>query len=107
MRARLLLLVVITAAAASILGPAPRGRPIAHAATNLGPINTAIIAANFSDSTTPIDVNAIRTAFQGNPGADVVSYFNEASYGKMQIVPSFFGPYALSTTSSAGASAAT
>ena len=49
-------------------------------------------------------MNAIRANFQGNPGHDVDSYFDEASYGKMTLAPSFFGPYTLATTTSTGCS---
>ena len=65
-----------------------------------GPLNTAVIVANFSDSTSSFDIDKIRTAFQGNPGHDIVSYFAEASFGKSPIVPSFFGPYTLLSSSS-------
>jgi chitinase len=74
----------------------------ATATGTVGAINTAVIVANFADSTTSIDMNALRTLFQGNPGGDVVSYFSEASYGKASIVPSFFGPYRLAENSQPG-----
>jgi hypothetical protein len=81
------------------------GSPTQAATTaTVGPINTAVIAANFSDSSTSVDMNAIKAVFQGNPGADVVSYFQEASYGKASIVPSFYGPYTLGQSTSIGCS---
>ena len=60
-----------------------------------GQLAIAVIAANFSDSSSSIDMNAIKANFQGNPGHDVDSFFSESSYGKMTLVPSFFGPYTL------------
>jgi hypothetical protein len=75
--------------------------------SNTGPIAVAVIFANFSDSVTPIDTSAVQTTYQGSPGADVVSYFNEASYGKASIVPSFFGPYAIAKTTSAACGTST
>jgi chitinase len=71
-------------------------------ASTVGAITTAVIAVNFSDSATPVDMNAIRANFLGNPGHDVDSYFDEASYGKASIVPTFFGPYTLSQSTAAG-----
>ncbi len=83
----------------------PSGRTLAAvASTTTGPIAVAVIVATFADSSTPVDMNAIRSNFQGTPGHDVLSYFDEASYGKMSVAPSFFGPYPLSTTSSTGCS---
>ena len=90
-----LLLAVSTATASSFVNSAG-----AATQTTTGPIATAVIFANFSDTTTPIDVNAVKTNFNGSPGHDVVSYFNEASYGRMQIVPSFFGAYTIPKTTS-------
>jgi chitodextrinase len=81
---------------------AARSLASASATTTVGAINTAVIVANFADSTTSIDMNALRTLFQGRPGADVVSYFNEASYGKASIVPSFYGPYRLAGNGQSG-----
>jgi chitodextrinase len=72
------------------------------AAATTGAINTAILVANFADSTTSIDINGLKAMFQGNPGGDVVSYFKEASYGKAWIVPSFYGPYRLAENSQSG-----
>jgi chitodextrinase len=84
----------------------PRGRSLeaASAAATTGPITAAVIAVNFSDSATPMtatDMNAIKAVFQGNPGADAVSYFSETSYGKASLVPSFYGPYTIASTTSA------
>ncbi len=76
----------------------------AGAAPTVGQVRVAVIVATFSDSTSPVDVDAIRATFEGNPGHDVVSYFSEASYGKMTLAPSFFGPFTLSTTSAVGCS---
>jgi chitodextrinase len=73
-------------------------------ASTTGPINVAVITANFSDSTSSIDMSALKNEFQGSPGNDVVSYFNEASYGKASIVPSFFGPYRMTETAGSGCS---
>jgi chitodextrinase len=70
-------------------------------AATVGPINTAIIAVNYTDSATPIDMNAIKAVFQGNPGADAASYVKETSYGRATLVPSFYGPYTVASTTSA------
>ena len=69
---------------------------------SVGQMNTAVILADFSNSTTPLDKAALRALYQGNPGGDVVSYFTEASYGKLQVAPSFFGPYRLAEASQTG-----
>jgi chitodextrinase len=74
----------------------------ATTASSVGPINTAVIVADFADSATSFDMNALKTLFQGSPGADVVSYFKEASYGKASIVPSFYGPYRLAENAQYG-----
>jgi hypothetical protein len=79
------------------------GRALAATtAPTTGPTAVAVIAVNFSDSTTSVDMNAIEANFQGNPGQDVDSYFSEASYGKMTLVPSFYGPYSLAMSTSTG-----
>jgi chitodextrinase len=86
-------------------GPSGTEITVTRAATaqaSVGQLNTAVIAVNFSNSSTSIDVAALRALFQGSPGSDVVSYFTEASYGKMQLAPSFFGPYRLAEASQAG-----
>jgi chitinase len=74
----------------------------ATAAATTGTINTAVIVADFANSTASIDMDALKAQFQGDPGHDVVSYFKEASYGKMTLAPSFFGPYRLTENASSG-----
>src|SRR5204862_7346442 len=64
--------------------------------------DVAVILANFSNSTTSLDPAPLRAMFQGHPGNDVESYFTEASYGKMQLSPSFFGPYRLAEAAQVG-----
>ncbi len=59
-------------------------------ATPLGPVNAAVIVANFSNSPTPLSMTNIQNTFSGNPGKDVVSYYAEASYNKSTLNPSFF-----------------
>lgn len=79
----------------------------ATASSTVGTINTAVIVATFTDSGTTVDVQKIRNVFQGNPGHDVDSYFSEASYGKMTLAPSFYGPLVLPETTAAGCSSNT
>ncbi|MFL5797024.1 MAG: Ig-like domain-containing protein [Actinomycetota bacterium] len=74
----------------------------ADAQPSVGQMNTAVILANFSNSTTSLDAAAMRALYQGDPGADVVSYFTEASYGNLKVAPSFFGPYRLAEASQTG-----
>jgi fibronectin type 3 domain-containing protein len=69
---------------------------------SVGRMNTAVILADFSNSTTSLNVAPLRALYQGNPGGDVVSYFTEASYGKLQVAPSFFGPYRMAEASQTG-----
>jgi chitodextrinase len=71
--------------------------------TPLGPLGVAVILANFSNSTTPLDPNVPKAAFQGNPGQDVDSWYSEASLGKSSLSPSFYGPYTISDATSSGA----
>ncbi len=71
-------------------------------ATTLGPIKAVVIFADFADSTTSLDINGVRNAFEGNPGGDVKSFFAEASYNKSTLEPSFFGPYRLSGNAPSG-----
>lgn len=65
-----------------------------------GPLTTAIIVANFADSTQSIDMNGMKAVFEASSGYNVVNYFKEASYGKLDLVPSYFGPYKLSSNTS-------
>ncbi|HSW85809.1 MAG TPA: Ig-like domain-containing protein [Candidatus Saccharimonadales bacterium] len=58
--------------------------------TPLGPVNAAVIVANFSNSPTPLNMTNIQNAFNGNAGKDVDSYYAEASYNKSTLNPSFF-----------------
>src|SRR5438477_9446206 len=62
-RARLsALLLVFLAAIGHVVGS-----PTARATTaTVGPINTAVIFANMSDSATPIDVNGVRANINGS-----------------------------------------
>ena len=76
----------------------------ASSSTTVGQVNVAVIVANFSDSTTSPDLNAIETTFDGSPGNDAASYFSQSSYGKMTLAPSFYGPYTLPVTASVGCS---
>lgn len=73
-------------------------------ATTVGAMKTAVLLANFSDNASAADLAPIIATFQGSPGRDVLSYFSEASYGKMSVAPSFYGPYTLSTSSATGCS---
>jgi chitodextrinase len=107
--ARRSLLVLIVAAACVSVGPLVGPGALASstgttADATTGVISTAVIVATFADSTTAVDMDAIKTTFRGNPGHDAVSYFSEASYGRATLAPAFFGPYTL-TTSSAGCAA--
>jgi chitodextrinase len=70
--------------------------------TPVGPLNVAVIMANFSDSTTTLDASSPKVAFQGSPGNDVDSWYAESSYGKSSLNPSFFGPYTISDSTSSG-----
>jgi fibronectin type 3 domain-containing protein len=79
----------------------------ALASTTVGTINTAVIGATFTDSTSALDLARIQAAFQGNPGHDVDSYFAEASYGKMTLAPSFFGPVTVPETTDAACNSST
>jgi len=67
-----------------------------------GVVQTAVITVSFTDNAKPIDMSAIEGVFQGNPGHDVDSYFSETSYGQMTLAPSFYGPYTLNESASAG-----
>jgi len=80
----------------------------ASATSTLGQVSVAVIGVGFTDSSTPLAMSGIKTIFQGNPGHDAVSYFNDASYGKMTLAPSFYGPYevGMSTASGCGSSQA-
>jgi chitodextrinase len=81
----------------------PRSLTASATTTTVGPMKVAVIVGTFSDSSA-VDVDAMRAAFQGSPGSDVVSFFDEASYGRMSVTPSFYGPYTLGSTSSTGCS---
>jgi chitodextrinase len=74
----------------------------AAAQDSVGPMKVAVILADFSSSTTSLDPAPLRALFEGSPGADVVSYFAESSYGKLQLAPSFFGPYRLAESAQPG-----
>ncbi|MGH3371702.1 MAG: fibronectin type III domain-containing protein, partial [Nocardioidaceae bacterium] len=68
--------------------------------TPLGQLDVAVILANFSNSSTSLDPAVASNALVGSPGADVASWYAEASYGRSSINPSVFGPYAIASTSS-------
>ena len=76
-------------------------------ATPLGDLGVAVILANFANSTTSLDPAAAQTAFTGNPGADVASWYAELSYGRSSLTPSVFGPYTLPDTTPSGSSCPT
>jgi len=61
-----------------------------------------VIFATFSDSTAPIDLGAVKAAFNGTSGYGVAGYFREASYGRMTVATSFFGPYVLDVPAATG-----
>ena len=71
--------------------------------TPLGPMGVAVILANFSDSSTSLDANVPKAAFQGSPGSDINSWYSENSYGKASLNASFFGPYTIADATSSGA----
>jgi len=86
----------------------PRGgiRPVNTASRSLtsatvGTVNAAVVVGTFTDSTSQLDMDAIRNAFNGDPGHDVDSYFSEASYGKMTLAPSFYGSVTVPETTAA------
>ena len=99
---RLLTAALALAALALSLASAVPPVRAAGASGTIGVMSTAVIVGTFSDSTGEVDTSAIRAAFQGSPGADVASYFAEASYGKLTVAPSFFGPFTLPVSRSSG-----
>jgi chitodextrinase len=79
-------------------------RGTGSAGPSTGMVQTAVITANFADSSTSIDMGQLQQLYQGSPGNDVVDYFSEASYGKMQLAPFLFGPYRLAENAQYGCS---
>lgn len=65
-------------------------------------MNLAVIAVVFSDSAPmPYTMTSLQALFNGSPGNDIVSYFQEASYGNEAVNPSFYGIYTLPMTRNA------
>ena len=74
------------------------------AQTPLGPLNVAVILANFSNSTTSLDPSVAKATFEGSPGNDVDSWYSANSYGASTLNPSFFGPFTISDAAGSGSS---
>lgn len=63
----------------------------------LGTMKTAVILGTFNDdSSTALTTSSNQAMFTGSSGLE--SWINQVSYGKLQLSPTFFGPYTLTDT---------
>lgn len=83
-------------------GAAPMTATSTPATTPLGEMGVAVLLADFSNSPTSLDPQVARNAFEGSPGADVVSWYSEVSYGRASLRPTVLGPYTIADAAAGG-----
>ncbi len=85
----------------------PLGGLFGKAEAASGTYNVAVIVGNPSDVTNTIDMAKLQAEFNGAAGSDINSYFNEISYGRFNLAPSFYGPYQVPVTKNSGCNSGT